>query len=138
MSSYQFDGDAERVGFWKRNGRARPIIDHPLAMLIGALAEAHLPSVFDSVDPNWSPAERDKVLRYLSHDQHRRTAYMGFSTCRICGKENGCADVSDGTFVWPDGMGHYVRDHAVRPPARFVAHALRRMDRLDEYERLRG
>lgn len=38
----------------------------------------------------------------------------------------GRTDVSDGTFVWPSGLAHYVERHDVRLPPWFVAHALGR------------
>jgi hypothetical protein len=49
--------------------------------------------------------------------------FMGYSTCRICGKhDNGNLELTDGTYIWPSGLEHYVREHAVRLPDEFVAH----------------
>jgi hypothetical protein len=36
----------------------------------------------------------------------------------------GAAELSDGRFLWPEGLAHYVECHGVRPPHEFVAHAL--------------
>jgi hypothetical protein len=50
--------------------------------------------------------------------------FMGFSPCRICGKHNGSAELTDGRFAWPEGLSHYVRDHHVQlPPA--ITHVIR-------------
>jgi hypothetical protein len=50
---------------------------------------------------------------------------MGFSVCRICGRQNGCSQRTDGRFVWPDGLSHYVREHGLSlPPS--IASELRR------------
>jgi hypothetical protein len=68
------------------------------------------------VERDWDEDEREFVLSYLSHGVLGRM-YMGYSTCRVCGKSNnGDSEYSDGTFVWPSGLAHYVEDHAVRPP----------------------
>lgn len=40
----------------------------------------------------------------------------GHSTCRICGVPNGSAELTNGVYVWPEGLGHYVREHSVRLP----------------------
>jgi hypothetical protein len=48
---------------------------------------------------------------------------MGYSPCRICGENNGAAELTDGRVVWPEGLAHYVRDHDVVLPEP-VVHAL--------------
>lgn len=47
---------------------------------------------------------------------------------------NGRLELTDGTFIWPDGLAHYVRDHAVRLPATFVSHIQREIARWDYAE----
>jgi hypothetical protein len=84
------------------------------------------PDVRTFVDPNWDTRERLKVTRYLEDPRFRGASYRGWSDCRICGKENGSADYTDGVFVWPEGFSHYLRHHSVKPPAAFIAHVLRR------------
>lgn len=121
------------VGFWKSNGKARGFSEAIGGGLLGVLAaallegslEAHLPNVFDCVEPGWDPREREKVLQHVSDPRYRSTAYMGFATCRICGKNNGSADFSDGWYRWPEGFGHYISQHAVKPPQAFITHVLR-------------
>lgn len=55
-------------------------------------------------------------------------AYMGYSTCRMCGQLNGTAEYNDDTFAWPEGLAHYVYEHKVRLPKDFVDHAVRRLN----------
>lgn len=86
-------------------------------------AERALPDPRDFIDPDWSQEERDRVAQYLrAHPIRNR--YRGFSECRICGCPNGSTDRSDGTYVWPSGLAHYVEAHSVRLPADFLQRAL--------------
>ena len=88
------------------------------------------PDVADFVDTSWDEDERYTVSATL----RRATAVghcMGFSPCRICGKQNGTSEFSDGTYIWPEGLAHYIADHAVRLPQSLVEHALETMDRLE-------
>jgi hypothetical protein len=81
------------------------------------------PDVTQFVDPDWDQEERDFIVDYLRRGVLGRL-YMGYSTCRICGRtDNGDSEYSDGTFVWPSGLAHYVAEHAVRLPNEFVTHA---------------
>jgi hypothetical protein len=83
------------------------------------------------VDPSWSGPDRREVEYYLSSGSFGR-AYMGYSECRICGQQNGAGEFTDGTYVWPEGLLHYVRTHDVRPPDEFVVHALNARREIDE------
>jgi hypothetical protein len=86
------------------------------------------------VDHSWDPEERDVIAMYLSGGLIVRT-YMGYSKCRFCGKQNGDVELSDGVFVWPEGLSHYVETHAIRLPDRFVTHALGNIDSLESADR---
>jgi len=41
------------------------------------------------------------------------------------GIDMGELEMSDGIYVWPDGLAHYIEEHNVRLPEEFVAHVLR-------------
>ena len=79
------------------------------------------PQVF--VDGGWSPQEREAVAGYLRVGRGWRH-YMGQSLCRICGQPNGSSELTDGDWVWPEGLAHYVATHSVRLPEEFVVHVL--------------
>jgi hypothetical protein len=46
-------------------------------------------------DPDWDSDERERTVSYLTRGYYAR-AYMGKSTCRMCGMLNGFAEYSDG------------------------------------------
>jgi hypothetical protein len=60
---------------------------------------------------------------YLRGGREHST-WMG-STCRICGKANGSRCMTDGMFVWPEGLAHYVEDHHVALDPLFVSWIMR-------------
>jgi hypothetical protein len=73
------------------------------------------PDPRDLVDETWDERERGLVAAYLEEGL-RPWACAGYSHCRFCGKTNGCAEVTDGVYLWPEGLAHYVREHSVRLP----------------------
>jgi len=81
------------------------------------------PSVF--VDPSWEIRDRDRIVGYLRSGVRIRE-YLGFSWCRFEGgppeDQMGNADLSDGTWVWPEGLSIYVSQFSVTLPDDFVAH----------------
>ena len=86
------------------------------------------PSPETLVDPTWDRATREAIASHLDRGK-REMVYGGFSECRICGCPNGTADFTDGVYIWPQGLAHYVREHHVRLPEQFVTHALERRGR---------
>ena len=87
--------------------------------------EYHLPDPTTVVDPEWEKENRDKIIAYLKSGEES-AAYMGFPRCRFkCGKpdfEMGTMDLTDGKYVWPEGLYHYVEAHNVKLPDDFIAH----------------
>jgi hypothetical protein len=91
-----------------------------------------LPHPQDFVDVSWDPAERTLVVAYLRAGRVR-DKYFGYAHCRFaCGRPDrdmGYCDLTDDTYVWPEGYAHYVEDHLVRPPIEFVEHVKRQAAR---------
>ena len=60
-------------------------------------------------------------------------SYLGYSWCRFgCGVQDqrmGSRDLTDGSWVWPEGLAHYVSEHGITLPEQFVKHALRSVPR---------
>lgn len=81
------------------------------------------PDPVDFIDSDWDEDDRDDVADYLGRGFVVR-AYRGYSPCRFCGRDNGSMELSDGTYVWPEGLAHYLVEHSVRLPEPFVSHAL--------------
>ncbi len=69
--------------------------------------------------PSWPG--REAFLARLTLVQKSATGvdYMGYSACRLCGKQNGASQYTLGNWTWPEGFEHYVREHDVRPSAHF-------------------
>lgn len=92
------------------------------------------PSPVDFVDLGWDQDDRDYIARYLTEGRVV-WGFMGYSLCRFCGKNNGDLELSDGTYLWPSGLAHYVAEHGVRLPEEFVQHAEARTESLEQAER---
>jgi hypothetical protein len=82
------------------------------------------------VDPAWGGDERELLSIYLRYGLIVR-AWMGPSTCRFCAASVGNLELTDGEYVWPEGLAHYVADHDVRLPEEFVAHVHEMEQRLE-------
>lgn len=85
-----------------------------------------LPHPKDLVDNEWDPSERESVASYLDSGE-TVNSYRGFSFCRFgCGCfAMGSRDLTDGTYLYPEGYSHYLREHGVKPPQEFIDHALK-------------
>ncbi|GHH82592.1 hypothetical protein GCM10018781_67830 [Kitasatospora indigofera] len=93
-----------------------------------------LPDPAGLVDAAWEESERHWVSDYLDHGQVAGFS-MGVSRCRLCACVNGSRDLTDGYYLWPEGLGHYVLDHGVRLPAEFVEHIGHRLQALEDLAR---
>ena len=84
--------------------------------------EPYFPDPAWFIDKNWDAAERQIVIDYLK----KGTAivyYRGFSWCRFkCHGGFGTTDLTDGTYVYPEGLVHYIEEHDVRLPDDFIHH----------------
>jgi hypothetical protein len=79
------------------------------------------PDPKELVDQDIDVRERQEVAGYLDRGIVHEV-YRGWSYCRFCDDQNGCADLSDGVYLWPEGLGHYIRAHDVWLPGQFTAH----------------
>lgn len=85
------------------------------------------PKAHEWVDVDWDSTERELVAAYLAGGMRAPYAAGGPSECRICGCANGNLELTDGTYLWPEGLSHYVRDHSVRLPKEVIGHVLKWM-----------
>ena len=97
------------IGFWA--DYSHPYWPHPRELVNGDADER----------------EREELAGYL--DRGIIVAvYRGWSDCRICGyNQNGHADLSDGAYLWPEGLAHYIREHQVWLPRQFTTHVATRL-----------
>lgn len=95
------------VGYWREPGLG-----------------ANWPDPGNLVDPEWRLAERDQIAAYLKRGIRFREC-LGYACCRLGDvpeKEMGCADLSDGRYIWPEGLWIYVARFDVRIPDDMVEH----------------
>lgn len=96
---------------------------HGIGFFIESLRDSRFPAPQELVvaDPRL-PAVAEYLDRGRVHEQYR-----GISWCRVCGDHSahmGSADLTDGVWLWPEGLSHYVRHHSVVLPESFITHAL--------------
>ena len=91
------------------------------------------PDPRDLIDKSWRNPERERVAVYFEHGSIP-WAFGGVSECRLCGKPNGSAEFTDGVYLWPEGLAHYVREHSVKPPEEVINHIRRRYDEAESLD----
>ena len=96
------------VGYW-HEPRSKDVLPHPQEL----------------VDPSWCAEERCCIIKYLRCGVRIREA-LGYSWCRFPDGppdwDMGCCDLTDGIWMWPEGLHVYVDRYSVRLPDEFVAH----------------
>jgi hypothetical protein len=78
------------------------------------------------VDDNWDAEEKERIVAYLKAAHEMPYAFAGTSWCRFrCGADSlGSTEFSDGTYLWPAGLLHYVEAHNVKLPREVLDHML--------------
>jgi len=97
----------EKVGFWY--SKYEPKLPMP---------------VQQEPDSEWVRTNRPEAFARLLERVEKVAScigYKGSSKCRICGKWNGSREYSYKGWTWPEGYIHYIMDHNVRPPLKFIA-----------------
>ncbi|GAB5545061.1 MAG: hypothetical protein SangKO_048210 [Sandaracinaceae bacterium] len=97
------------IGYWRENG-----------------SFSDLPDPRESIDPDWDPAERFDVGRYLRRGQVIAVS-RGKAVCSLCGEILDARTLADSDYAWPGGTAHYVEEHCVRLPEEFVSHVQARV-----------
>lgn len=96
---------------------------HGIGFFIESLRDTQFPAPQELVvDDARLPTVADYLDRGCVHKRYR-----GYSWCRVCGdcaKHMGSAELTDGVWLWPEGLSHYVRHHSVGLPEPFITHAL--------------
>jgi hypothetical protein len=100
-----------------------------LLILIGywhGFYEEAYPDPGSFVDDNWNAEEKERIVAYLKAAHQMPYAAGGLSWCRFrCGINNlGCTEFTDGTWLWPAGLLHYVETHNVKLPREVLDHML--------------
>ncbi len=71
------------------------------------------------------PETKRRIAEYLDAGS-LFAEYRGLSWCRFgcIHVHMGYRELTDGYWVWPEGLSHYIRDHAVTLPDQFIEHVL--------------
>jgi hypothetical protein len=113
------------MGYWCQDVKAlRQAISHDDetdGVVVEDVAETDPvhPRLF--VDPSWEKDHRQKIIRYLK-EAPMVLEFAGMSYCRFGCGWNGSREQSDGVWLWPEGLSHYVEKHDVMLPEAFVKH----------------
>jgi len=74
----------------------------------------------------YDPQIKEKIVSYLKSGI-RGTEFLGYARCRFeCEYSNtsqlGNTDMTDGNWMWPEGLSHYVDKHNLLLPPKFLDH----------------
>ncbi|WLQ13282.1 hypothetical protein O5O45_26500 [Hahella aquimaris] len=85
----------------------------------------------DGVTPTYLCGElhsdlKAKVIGYLKNGV-RGMSFLGYARCRFECEDSetnvlGSADLTDGKWIWPEGLYHYVEKHDLLLPRKFIDH----------------
>ncbi len=93
--------------------------------------EKDLPDINGFIDKSISLSERLMLSTYLKK-QFEYEVWRGWSYCRFnCGipeEQMGHSDYTDGKYVWPEGLSHYIEKHDLWLPSEFVDHVANNFD----------
>ncbi|WP_299158326.1 hypothetical protein [uncultured Tenacibaculum sp.] len=90
-----------------------------------SIYEPELPDPANFIDLNWNTNEKNIVLQHLKKGKPI-AQWMGTSWCRYRCKENdmGASCLTDGKYIYPEKLSHYINKHNVRLPDTFIKHIL--------------
>lgn len=86
------------------------------------------PSFPDPHDLGTEPRDAELVAQICNYLESGQSflPWLGYSWCRFgCGipeSKMGSQCLIDGTWMWPEGLSHYVRVHQIPLPKRFIEH----------------
>lgn len=83
-----------------------------------SFSEPHFPDPAHFIDEPVDNEIKKLTLQYLRSGIKTNAIYLGSSWCRFrCGTPStGSAEYTDGEYVWPEGLLHYVEHHNIRLP----------------------
>ena len=76
-----------------------------------------MPTESDTYDP--------EVASYLKAGEVKYS-WRGFSSCRLCNEAlhvSRC--LTDGVYIWPEGLPHYLEEHGTPLPEEFLDHIIK-------------
>lgn len=78
------------------------------------------PALNDAIDVSWSPPDKKQLVTYLDGAPLVRVySYTGF-LCPLCAAMLDISERTDGVWVWPMSLSHFVKLHGVVIPDAFA------------------
>ena len=78
------------------------------------------------IDATWQPAELESLVRDLRSAPVALATAAGSEPCLLCSRKFPVGSFSsDGVWLWPSDLWHYVEAHGVRVPEPFAEHVRR-------------
>jgi hypothetical protein len=108
----------KKIGFWKNN--------------------AYMQAGYEEVVKAWKDNQKNPITSHeyeaiMTYIEESKIyiAYLGWASCRGCGKELGCCDMitPDKKFIFPEKYEHYISIHQIRPPDDFINMAVQWYDK---------
>jgi hypothetical protein len=59
-----------------------------------------------------------------THKKGNLIHYKGFSECRCCKILKGSREFEYKSWIWPEGLSHYINEHNIKPSAEFLDEVL--------------
>jgi len=81
----------------------------------------NFPKVEMAIDVEWAPTDINDLATYLQDCPIASTTGLSVP-CLLCDKSLAMCYQSDGEWLWPCGLQHYLTAHSVVLPSRFVNH----------------
>jgi hypothetical protein len=90
-----------------------------------SLYETEFPDPAKFEDIKWNSKEKAGIIEHLKKGKSIAN-WMGTSWCRFrCREKNmGNSCLTDGIFLFPEKLTHYIEEHNVRLPNEFINHVL--------------
>ena len=97
-----YQAKAKMIGYWNDKHTQGFIDPHKLVIV-------------------WDEELKHKVVAYLEAGKecnHQK----GPSKCRFCNEFVGSCEKTDGVWMWPEGLPHYIEEHNISLPEGFLAY----------------
>jgi hypothetical protein len=93
----------------------------------GFFSEDHdssIPPVDEFIDQDWRPSDWEQLANYVAHAPVVLASAMLPVKCPLCDESylDPGSYSSDGEWLWPTSLAHYVTRHYVRPPDALIEH----------------
>ncbi|WP_206754386.1 hypothetical protein, partial [Lentimonas sp. CC19] len=116
--------ELKSIGYWKERYSSEQL--HTLKANGNDVEELQrYPEPLLLVGSTWKEEKKKRIILYLNSG-HRWSEQLGYSYCRFeCGiaeSSMGNSCLTDSTWIWPEGLSHYVEEHDITLPDEFIRH----------------